>query len=204
MYNRNDEIQDYELNKICSMYEHHKFKRQLDEIESNSSIVNITVPIFDPEIVGYFQLGLRSNPSIIVLIGNDNNLYLSNLKELTANFSFIDLMTSNDSNTALIKDIKTDRYVHSYNDIRDNGYSRIRTHFENSMPYNANIMFWTFASGFLQFFRGGNWFYDTAACFDSSTSLTRIWLVNGQEGLTNLTNDKGHCGLAPLIPINYD
>lgn len=149
-------------------------------------------------------MGLKSNTSIVVLIGNDNNLYLSTDKKLAANFSLVDLMISNDSNTALIKDSKTDRYVHSYNDVRDIGYSRVRTHLENSMPCNANLMFWTFANEFIQFFRGGNWFYDTAACLDSTTGMTKIWIINGQQGLTNLTNDQGHCGLAQLVPINYD
>ena len=110
-------------------------------------------------------------------------------------------MASEDNNTDLVKDTKTGRYLHGYNDIRDVGYSRVRTHFESAIPFNANLMFWTFEieNEFTQFCRGGNWFYDTAACLDESTGLTRIWLINGQQGLTNLTSDKGYCG-----PINYD
>ena len=190
---------------MCSNNQHHhKFKRQSEENEGNSSLIDISPPMFNSEVVSHFQLGLQSDTSIVVLIGNDNNLYLSNLKELAANFSLVDLMTSEDNNTDLVKDTKTGRYLHGYNDIRDVGYSRVRTHLEGAMPFNANLMFWTFENEFLQFFRGGNWFYDTAACLDESTGLTRIWLINGQQGLINLSSDKGYCGLARLIPINYD
>ena len=190
---------------MCSNNQHHhKFKRQSEENEGNSSLIDISPPMFNSEVVSHFQLGLQSDTSIVVLIGNDNNLYLSNLKELAADFSLVDLTTSDNSNAALVKHTKADRYLHSYNDIRDVGYSRVRTHLESEMPFNANLMFWTFENKFIQFFRGGNWFYDTAACLDESTGLTRIWLINGQQGLINLMSDKGHCGLARLIPINYN
>lgn len=72
------------------------------------------------------------------------------------------------------------------------------------MPCEANMIFWTFENGYLQFYRGGNWFYDTVGCMDSSTGLVKVWLINGQQGLTAIQTALGNCALAPLIPINYD
>ena len=142
-----------------------------------------------------------------MIIGSDNNLYLS-AQSLSgtapSTFSLIDLGLSNESYVALIQDVQTKRYLHTYNDIQGNSYSRLRTNLETYMPCNANIIFWTFVRGYLQFYRGGEWFYDTAACMDSSTGLVKIWLVNGQQGLTAIQAKQGTCGIAPLVAINYD
>ena len=171
-----------------------------------SSLVDIPQPIFFPQLMGNFQLALKSDQSVVVIIGSDKNLYLSAQSSSATSpstFSLFDLGLQNDTYVGLIQDASNQRYLHSYNDIQDNTYSRIRTHLDSYMPCNANIMFWTFVRGYLQFFRGGDWFYDTAACVNPSTGLVKIWLINGQQGLTALRAQHGTCGLAPLVAINY-
>ena len=189
---------------------HNRQERQATESSSDtsqsSSLVDIPQPIFFPQVVGNFQLALKSNHSIVVVIGNDENIYLSSQSSTgtpPSTFSLLDLGLSNRSYVALIQDAQNHRYLHSYNDIQDQSYSRIRTHLDTYMPCNANIMFWTFVRGYMQFYRGGLWFYDTAACLDTLTGLVRIWLINGQQGLTALQAKYGTCGLAPLVAINY-
>ena len=182
-----------------------RYKRQSSN--SSSFLVDVPDPIFFPQFIGNFELALKSNTSIVVIIGNDYNLYLSNTavsKTSATLLSLVDLMVANGTNAAMIKDAATGRYVHSYDDIRDNGYSHIRTHLDSHMPCEANMIFWTFENGYLQFYRGGNWFYDTVGCMDSSTGLVKVWLINGQQGLTAIQTALGNCALAPLIPINYD
>ncbi len=175
----------------------------------SDALINLSQPIFFPQAVVIFQLALKSNKSIVVIIGNDQNLYLSAqyLAGTTAsNFSLIDLdlPAKNRTYTALIQDAQTQRYLHTYNDIQEKTYSRVRTNLDSYMPCSANIMFWTFVRGYLQFYRGGFWFYDTAGCVDSTTNLVRLWLVNGQQGLTALQAQYGRCGLARLVAINYE
>ena len=218
--NRNSEGSD----DLADEYrQHQKIKRQVtestsitsstntiaitDDGSSNSSLLNLPEPLFFPRIVGNFQLALKSNTSIIIVVGNDHNIYLSN-QPLTgtspATFSLVDLMVSNETDSALIQDALTQRYLHCHNDVQENGYSRVRTHLDTYMPCNANIIFWTFQSGYLQFYRGGQWVYDTVGCLDRLTGLVKIWIVNGQQGLTALQTAHGTCGLAPLIAINHD
>lgn len=171
-----------------------------------SSLITIPQPIFFPQVAGNFQLALKSNQSIIVIIGGDRNIYLSHQTLSGINpstFLIVDLGLSNRTYVALIQDAQNQRYLHSYNDIQEKGYSRIRTNFDSYLPCNANLMFWTFVRGYMQFFRGGEWFYDTAGCLDSSTGLVKLWLVNGQQGLSALQAEQGQCGLAPLVGINY-
>lgn len=216
---RMDKISHTDLVDVDEHGQHQKIKRQVTESASMrrrdttdngspyGSLIDLPQPIFFPEIVGRFQLALKSNTSIIVVVGNDHNIYLSNqlLTGTTpATFSLVDLMVSNETNSALIQDALTNRYLHCHNDVQENGYSRVRTHLDTYMPCNANIIFWTFQSGYLQFYRGGEWLYDTAGCLDPSTGLVKIWIVNKQEGLTALQTAHGTCGLAPLIAINYD
>lgn len=198
--------------------QHQKHKRQAadatttatsitDEDSGTSSLIDLPEPIFFPEGVGNFQLALQSDTSIVIVIGNDYNMYLSNQTSSgtsPANFVFVDLKVSDEIASAMIRDTLTQRYLHSYSDVQENGYSRIRTHLDTHMPCSANIMFWTFENDYLQFFRGGNWLYDTAGCLDPLTGLVKIWIINGAQGLTALQAANGKCGLARLIPINYD
>jgi len=194
-------------------------KRQSTENDTSTSstssntnayppLINISQPIFFPEVVvPGFQLQLNSSSSIVVIIGSDYNLYLSDqdLSGTTAStFNLIDLGLSNNSYTFLIQDSQTQRYLHSYNDIQANGYSRVRTNPVSYLPCTANLIFWTFVRGYLQFFRGGEWFYDTVGCLDPTTGLVKLWLVNGQQGLTAIQSIYGNCGLAQLVGFTND
>ena len=50
---------------MCSNNQHHhKFKRQS---EGNSSLIDISTPMFNSEVVSHFQLGLQSNTSIVFI-----------------------------------------------------------------------------------------------------------------------------------------
>ena len=203
------QVGEHAYNHVPSEEKLQRHKRQTDGSSNNAgsgSLISIPEPIFFPKAIGTFQLALKSDQSIVAIIGNDYNIYLS-AQSLSATipstFSLINLGIQNNSYVALIQDTKNKRYLHAYNDIQKNNYTHIRTHLDTYMPCNANIIFWTFVRGYLQFYRGGLWFYDTAACSDPSTGLVKLWLVNGQQGLTSLQAKYNDCGLAPLVAINY-
>ena len=178
---------------------------------TNTSNPFITAPvvnipeIFLPKVVGNFQLALQSDNSTTVIIGNDYNLYLSaqnSTNTSASKLTLLDLMTSNDS-TLLIQEASSTRYLHSYGDVQRDSYGRLRTHLATHMPHGSNLIFWSFAKGYLQLNRGGLWQYDTAGCLNNFTGTVQLWLIDGQQGLTALQAAHGNCGLAPLVPINY-
>ena len=85
-----------------------------------------------------------------------DTLYLSarnSARSLPTTFSFLDLMTWNDS-SSLIQDASTNRYLHSYGDVQHNDYGRFQTHVATHMPYDSKLIFWSFAKGYLQLNRG--------------------------------------------------
>ena len=193
---------------------HELYKRQASDsttskpnTTSNSGLlVDITNPLFFPKFIGNFQLALKSNTSVVVIIGNNYNIYLSAQylsKTQPSTFALYDLQLTNQSTVAVIQYAVNHRYLHTYNNTQTQGYSRLRTHLETYMPCGSNIMFWMFGNGYLQFYRGGKWAYDTAGCVDPLTGLVKLWIINGQQGLTALKAKYESCGLAPLVPINY-
>ena len=182
-------------------------KRQARATASNASnpfktapVVNVS-DIFFPKTLGTFQLALQSDHSIVVVVGNDYNLYLS-ARTSAATFTLLDLMTSNDS-SLLIQDASTNRYLHSYGDVQQNDYGRFWTHLATHMPYDSELIFWSFAKGYLQLNRGSTWQYDTAGCLNNVTGTVQVWLIDGQQGLSAIQAKYGNCGLPPLVPINY-
>ena len=171
---------------------------------SAAPVVNVT-DVFSPTVLGTFQLALASNDSIVVVIGNDHNLYLSaqNLTNTTAStFNLVDIMHGNDS-SFLIQDATNGRYLHTYGEVQDDAYGRLRTHLPSYMPYDSNIVFWSYSEEYLQFNRGGDWVYDTVGCLDIATGAVKLWIVNGREGLTDIQDEYGTCGLARLVFINF-
>lgn len=56
---------------------------------TSAPVVNVTA-LFFPIVLGTFQLALESDPSIVVVVGNDHNLYLSskNVTNTTATTEF--------------------------------------------------------------------------------------------------------------------
>jgi len=214
-YSKLDKIKQLLYNDSTNEQNHHQdYKRQAAQStttqtttsSSSGSLTDISTPLFFPKFLGNFQLALKSNTSIVVVIGNDYNIYLSpqySSKIQPSTFALYDLQLSNQSAVAVIKDATNQRYLHVYNDIQTKGFSRLRTHLETYMPCGSNIIFWIFMGGYLQFYRGGEWAYDTAGCLDPLTGLVKIWIINGQQGLTALQAKYETCGLAPLVPINY-
>ena len=167
------------------------------------SVVDVN-DIFVPKVLGSFQLALQSDLSIIAVIGHDYNLYLSNgtLTNVSpTTFNLVDIMSANDS-SFLIQDAKDNRYLHTYSQVQDDAYGRLRTHPENYMPHHSNMMFWTYSEGYLQFNRGQTWIYDTAACLSSTTGSVKVWVIDGEDGLTALQTRYHKCALAPLAFIN--